>query len=256
MSDVLLQADRVSVRFGNVPILQHVSVSLAAGEIVALIGPNGSGKSTFIRAMLGLIPSDGSILWEDKSIASWSRRALARRVAYLPQSPMHEPGQTVRDVLRMGRAPYWTGFGLENERDGAVVDEVFARLQLDDRPMDSLSGGQRQRVYVGRCLVQEPVALLLDEPDTFLDLKHAVAMNRELHSLARERNIGVLMTSHDLNAAAAFADRMCLLHDGVVVASGTADDVMRADLVSRVFDVELERIDREGKSPLLFPAKL
>src|SRR5213076_2350519 len=114
------------------------------------------------------------------------------RVAYLPQSPATEPGQTVLDALRLGRSPYWSAFGLESPRDEQVVRSVSKRLGLDDllsRPMDELSGGQRQRVFVGRCLVQEPTALLLDEPNTFLDLRHQVELCQLLRQLSKEQSI-------------------------------------------------------------------
>ncbi|MBV8781446.1 MAG: ABC transporter ATP-binding protein, partial [Phycisphaerae bacterium] len=101
----LLNAKNLRVRFDNLDAVAGASLSLAAGEVVALIGPNGSGKSTLMRALLGLVHGDGQIDWEGRPLTQWDRRALARRVAYLPQSPQHEPGQTVRDVLRMGRSP-------------------------------------------------------------------------------------------------------------------------------------------------------
>ncbi|MBV8781540.1 MAG: ABC transporter ATP-binding protein, partial [Phycisphaerae bacterium] len=145
----------------------------------------------------------------------------------------------------------WKLFGIESDRDGRIVESVFEQLDLPDRAMESLSGGQRQRVFIGRCLVQEPAAMLLDEPDTYLDLRHAVAVNEQVRSLAKEKSIGVLWTSHDLNAAAAFADRVVLLSEGAIVASGSADEVMRAELVSRVFGVEMERIEGGSGSPIL-----
>jgi iron complex transport system ATP-binding protein len=115
-------------------------------------------------------------------------------VAYLPQSPSYEPEQRVAEALRLGRAPYWGAFGIESTRDAQVVGEVARLLALDDllaRRMDELSGGQRQRVFVGRCLVQEPRALLLDEPNTFLDLRHQVELSQLLRRLARERQVPI-----------------------------------------------------------------
>src|SRR5688572_29536040 len=168
MTRVLDAAD-VAFAYGDRPVLRGVSVTLSPGEVVALLGPNGSGKSTLIRVLLGqLVPAAGSVTWQEKPIASWRRRDLARLVAYLPQSPSYEPEQRVAEALRLGRAPYWGAFGIESTRDAQVVGEVARLLALEDllaRRMDELSGGQRQRVFVGRCLVQEPRALLLDEPN-------------------------------------------------------------------------------------------
>ena len=255
----LLQASNISFSYGPVHALRDVSLNLSAGEVVALIGPNGSGKSTLIRAMLGsLRVSSGEIKWDDRPLRKWNRRQLARHVAYLAQTPIFEPGQTVIEALRLGRAPYWTLFGIESARDEAVVGEVAVRLSLSDilgRTMDAISGGQRQRVFVGRALVQEPKAILLDEPNTFLDLKHQVELMSLLRGLAKEQNVGVLMASHDLNLAATSADSLVLLDRGVVVADGKPEQVLDPELLTRVYGVPMERVSRgEGKSPLVVPA--
>jgi iron complex transport system ATP-binding protein len=253
----LLQANNIAFAYGDHSVLRDVSLKLNAGEMISLLGPNGSGKTTLIRCMLGLLQSSaGSIEWEQQPIRSWSRRALARRVAYLPQSPTFEPQQTVADVLRLGRAAYWSAFGVESERDETVVRETASELKLDellDRQMDELSGGQRQRVFVGRCLAQEPAAMLLDEPSTFLDLRHQIELAELLRRLARQKQIAVLMASHDLNLASGFSDRLLLLHEGAIVAEGSADQVLRSELLQRVYGVPMQRIDREGRPPLVTP---
>ena len=257
----LLRANDLTLSYADRPVLRGVSVSLAAGEVVALLGPNGSGKSTLIRVLLGhlALPARdaGSVEWSGRPLAAWKRRDLARLVAYLPQSPVAEPGQTVAEVLRLGRAPYWGAFGIESPRDAEVVGEVGRLLALDDllaRKMDELSGGQRQRVFVGRCLVQEPRALLLDEPGTYLDLRHAVELLQLLRRLSRERSVGVLLASHDLNVAAALADRLILLHEGTVAAEGPAHQVLDPDLLGRVYGVRMQRVDRgEGRPPAVLP---
>jgi iron complex transport system ATP-binding protein len=254
---MLLNASKISFSYSDRPILREVSVSLACGRIVSLLGPNGAGKSTLIRTILGDLHATGTIEWDGKALSSWSRRDLARRVAYLPQTPTSDLGTTVLDVLRLGRASYWSAFGIESQRDAQVVDEVAASLGLRDllnRSMEELSGGQRQQVFVGRCLVQEPAALLLDEPSTFLDLKHQVELCALLRSLARERQIAVLMASHDLNLAASFSDRLILLHDGAVAATGSPAEVLQPELLQKVYGVPIERIDRGASAPLVFPS--
>ncbi|MGE5610441.1 MAG: ABC transporter ATP-binding protein [Bacillota bacterium] len=253
----LLQARDVEFAYGERAVLRKVSMSLAAGEIVALLGPNGSGKSTLIKCLLGHLRAKGDIQWEGRALGAWRRRELARRVAYLPQSPVWEAEQTVLEVMRLGRSPYWQAFGIESARDVAVVKEVSGLLGLDElhgRRMDEISGGQRQRVFLGRCLIQEPRAMLLDEPNTFLDLRHQVEMSQLLRKLARERSIGVLMASHDLNLAAGFADRLVLLQEGTIVANGTPCEVLQADLLERVYGVAMERVERgQGKTPVMVP---
>jgi iron complex transport system ATP-binding protein len=242
----LLTSSGIHFAYAQNPVLRDVSVSLRAGEIVALLGPNGSGKTTLIRVLLGhLRPSVGSILWDDRTVQDWPRRELARRVAYLPQSPTIEPEQRVIDVLRLGRAPYLQGFGIESSHDLDVVQRVIHQLDLPDiadRPIASLSGGQRQRVFVGRCLVQEPAALLLDEPSTFLDLKAQIELATLLKALAKNQKIGVLMASHDLNLAAGLADRILLLKSGALAAEGPPDLVLQPELLEKVYEVAMERV--------------
>jgi ABC-type cobalamin/Fe3+-siderophores transport system ATPase subunit len=255
----LLAAVELTFSYDDHPVLRAVSLSLAPGEIVALLGPNGSGKSTLLRVLLGQLPSTrpGAVRWEGRGVETWRKRDLARKVAYLPQSPTSEPDQTVADVLRLGRSAYWGAFGLESPRDAEVVRDVANLLDLTgflDRPMDHLSGGQRQRVFLGRCLAQEPAALLLDEPSTFLDLRHQVDLLRLLRRLATERGVGVLLASHDLNLAAATADRAVLLEAGAVAVEGPPGRVLEPGTLTRVYGVAMERISRdEGATPLVFP---
>ncbi len=254
---MLLQAENLQFSYGDNPVLRGVDVRLMPREIVALLGPNGSGKSTLIRVLLGQLPAAGKIDWEQKPIADWRHRDLARRVAYLPQQPAWEPGQRVEEALLLGRAPYLQAFGIESARDIEIVRDVSRLLHLDEllpRRMDQLSGGQRQRVFLGRCLAQEPAALLLDEPNTHLDLRYQVELGRLLLQLARERSIGVLMASHELNLAGLFAHRLMLLSEGKVLGDGSPDVVLRPELLSSVYGVDLVRIERAaGQSPVIVP---
>lgn len=249
----LLAATSIVFAYGGTPVLRGVDLSLSAGQLVALLGPNGSGKTTLLRCLLGQLHAAGAVQWNGKSVRSLGTRQLARTVAYLPQNPSYEPGQTVFDVLRTGRLPFLGAFGIEQPADISVVSAIAHQLGVADdlsRQMSALSGGQRQRVFVGRCLVQEPSALLLDEPATHLDLKHQLELCTLLRSLSREHNKAILMASHDLNLSASFADRLVLLNDGVVAASGTPDQVMDEQLLSSVYGVKLRRVDER----LVFPA--
>jgi iron complex transport system ATP-binding protein len=251
----LLQADDLRFAYAEQEAVAGVSLRLREGEVVALLGPNGSGKSTLIKLLLGHLHGAGSIDWLGRSLRAWRPRELARRVAYLPQSPAWEIGQTVADVLRLGRAPYWRAFGIERDDDLAAVREAAAALHLGellDRPIDSLSGGQRQRIFLGRCLAQQPRAMLLDEPSSFLDLKYQIELLTTLQRLARERGIGVLMASHDLTLAGLHADRLILLHEGTIAAEGSPEQVFQEQLLSRVYDTPLHcLVDEQGRRVVL-----
>ena len=195
--------------------------------------------------------------WFRGRCAAWRRRDLARRVAYLPQTPTADVVQSVEETLRLGRAPYWHAFGIESEHDQRIVVQVATLLELNDllhRPIVELSGGQRQRVFIGRCLVQEPAAMLLDEPSTFLDLKHQVELMQLLKRLAKERSIGVLMASHDLNLVSSFANQVVLLKEGLVIRHGSPAHVLQPDVLSQVYGVEMQRIDTgAGAAPIVIP---
>ena len=253
----LLEANNLSFAYGDRAVLRDVSLQLSGREVVALLGPNGAGKSTLLRVLLGQLAGSGSIKWGERELRTWARRQLARTVAYLPQAPAAEDEQLLGDVLRAGRAPYWRAFGIESSADAAIVQDVARQLDLSElltRPMAELSGGQRQRVFIGRCLVQQPKAMLLDEPSTFLDLRHQVELAQLLRRLAREHGIAVLMASHDLNLASAFADRLVVLHEGTVAAEGPPSRVLEPELLSRVYGLTLRRIDPpEGGPPVISP---
>jgi ABC-type cobalamin/Fe3+-siderophores transport system ATPase subunit len=253
---VSLRAERISFSYGQAEVLRDVSVSLSRRNVVSLLGPNGSGKSTLIKVLLGhLVPAAGSVLWEQRPLASFGRRELARLIAYLPQTPSAEIGQTVGDVLRLGRLPYWGAFGIESKRDAEVVARVAESLELGGllhRRMDEVSGGQRQRVFLGRCLAQEPAAMLLDEPATYLDLRHQLELYNLLRRLADEQNIAVLMSSHDPNLAAAHADRLIVLGEGAILAEGPPEQVMRQEVLERAYGIGM-RCVRDGDAVYAFP---
>ena len=251
----MLAATDVTLDLAGRPVLRGVDLTLAAGEVVALIGPNGSGKTSLLRAVLGTVPSTGRVRWFDRD--DWPRRELARRVAYLPQSPSWDPGQRAVDVVRMGRTPFVGAFGIEGRRDADAVSEAAAAADVTDllhRPVDELSGGQRQRVFLARCLAQQPAALMLDEPNTFLDLRYQVELCQRLRRLAAERSIGVLMAVHDLTLASLFADRVVLLTDGRVVATGTAAEVLTVDRLSAAYGLPLASLSGPNSRPVLVPS--
>lgn len=258
--DLLRIAD-LTAAYGGRAVLRGVSLTLAAGEVVALVGANGCGKTTLLRAALGHLPVGGSVGWADdrgvlRDVGNWRPRDLARRVAYLPQSPTLDATRTVLDELRLGRSPYLGPFGVESPGDAAVVSRVAGDLGLSDlldRPLDTLSGGQRQRVYLGRCLAQGPSAVLLDEPDTYLDLRRQADLAAMLRRLADDGGLGILMASHDLNLAASVADRMVLLSGGVVLAEGRPVDVLTPDHLSAAYGVRVARIDRGDGTPIVYP---
>lgn len=249
MSNALVTATSLAVTLGGRRIVSDVSLALSRGEMVALIGPNGSGKTTLLRALLGHVAGTGSITWNGTPLSQWRSRDFAKLVAYLPQVPSYEPGDRVVDVLRLGRSPHRSMIGLETEHDDKVVAEVAEELSLIDlldRPLDTLSGGQRQRVFLGRALAQEPQALALDEPATYLDMRHQVDLYNLLVRLKRDRQLGILIAAHDLNLVAMHCDRAVVLKEGRVVASGPIDESMSEQTLQQAFGVRVKRVVSDG----------
>ena len=215
-----------------------VSLDAVRGAVTAVVGPNGSGKSTLVRALLGrLALVSGRIVVDDAPIEAIDRRTLATRVAVVTQR--EEPPFPIRvhEYVSLGRFPHlgaWSGVGA---RDREAIDRAIERTgvaPLTGRAIDALSGGEWQRVRLARALAQGGEAIVLDEPTTFLDVGHEMAVFELLYRLARDGQ-AVLLVSHQLNLVARFADTLVLLHDGRVAAAGTADDVMRASVLERVY---------------------
>jgi iron complex transport system ATP-binding protein len=228
---------------GRREVLRGVDLALRPGELVALIGPNGSGKTTLLRLLTGqLRPDAGVAQFEGRSLMEWSRDALARRVAVLPQHLELPAGFRVTELVEMGRAPHARSlFGSTADDERAVRRALVDAdaLELADRHADQLSGGERQRVLVAMALAQEPELLLLDEPTLHLDLAHQVALLSAIRRLRAQRGLTVLAVLHDLNLAAAFAPRVVVLAEGRVAADGPPAEVLSPALVERVFGVSV-----------------
>jgi iron complex transport system ATP-binding protein len=234
---------------GRREVLLGVDLTMARGELVALLGTNGSGKTTLLRTFAGtLAPERGTVSFDGREISSWRRDALARRIAVLPQQLDLPAGFTVGELVAMGRAPHARRLfasTVEDERAiaRALIDADAA--DLADRPADELSGGERQRLLVAMALAQEPDLLLLDEPTLHLDLAHQVALLAAIRRLRDQRGLTVLAVLHDLNLAAAFAPRVAVLDQGRVVVDGPPGEVLTPDLVRRVFGVAVD----EARTP-------
>lgn len=253
-TELRLSALGLRASYGATPILDGVSLELRAGELVALLGPNGSGKSTLVRVLAGtLAPSHGEVRLQGRLLGTLSRKDIAARLAVVPQDSQPALGFTVAEVVAMGRAPHQSGLMLGSDADHRAVDEALRRCELSElahRPVHALSGGERQRVALARALAQAPRVLLLDEPGSHLDLRHAVALYRLLRALTRDEGLACLAVVHDLAAAARWADRVVVLERGRVVANGPPADVLTAELLSAVFGVPLRRgIDEPSGSP-------
>lgn len=241
MPDVLRYAG-VSVRRGRRVAVDGVDLTVAAGSWTVLLGPNGAGKSSLLRATVGLGAYAGSITVGDTEVRTTARRALARRVALLPQQPEIPGDMGVAEYVLLGRTPFVPTLGVESADDRRVVADVLDRLDLAGfatRRLGELSGGELQRAVLGRALAQEAPVLLLDEPTTSLDLGHVQQVMELVDELRVERGLTVLAAMHDLTLAAQYGERVALLADGRLVAEGAPADVLTDDLVGRALGARL-----------------
>lgn len=238
-----LRADTVSVAYGSFTAVDRASLRLPRGQVSVLIGPNGSGKSTLLRGIASLQPmASGSVDIDGVSTRALSRRELARRLTMLTQGRPTPAGLTVREVVEFGRHPY-RGRWRANDTDGReAVDRALALTEvaeLHDRDVDTLSGGQLQRVWLAACLAQDTDVLLLDEPTTYLDLRHQVELLSLIRSLAATHSVTVGVVLHDLNQAADIADHVVLLHEGQIVAAGAPSAVLDPQTLTRVYEIPI-----------------
>jgi ABC-type cobalamin/Fe3+-siderophores transport system ATPase subunit len=238
-----LAARGVTVNYGSRVAIDGVDAEAAAGRILGVIGPNGSGKSTLIRVLAGVRePDRGHVEIDGHPLPSFSRRQRGRSIALVPQETHLSFPLRARDLVALGRAPYTGPFGWERRDDAAAVEEAMQStdvIQLADRQIDQLSGGERQRVVLARALAQRPRVLLLDEPTSFLDLRHTVELLDLVRTLGRRDDIAVVVVLHDLNLAAMYCDQLLLLAGGKVAATGPPPEVLTYARLCEVYQTEL-----------------
>ncbi|MEP7087516.1 MAG: ABC transporter ATP-binding protein, partial [Gemmatimonadota bacterium] len=257
----MIAFDRAVIRYPRAAVaaVDSVSFDVPRGALTAVVGPNGSGKSTLVRALLRLTPLvSGEISVDGTALRHLDRRAFARRIAVVAQSEALVFPLPVWEYVALGRHPHENPWGVAPMRADASIADALHRAgiaALADRRTDALSGGEWQRVRVARALAQGGEALVLDEPTTFLDIAHEMAMFELFARLARD-GMAVLLVSHHLNLVARFADTMVLLHGGRVAAAGTPTDVMRVEILEEVYEWPL-LITRDPSvgAPALLPLR-
>ena len=254
-----LSADDASFAYGAEEVLRRVRLAVAPHCFTALVGPNGSGKSTLLGLLGRLLrPSGGAVRLDGAAIGRLPTKELARRLGILPQNPQPAERMTVFDLVSRGRYPHQGLFGSWTEADFQAVETAMAltgTAQLAERPVDALSGGQRQRCWIAMALAQETSVILLDEPTAFLDLRYQLEILRLLRMLTDEADRTVVAAVHDLNLAAAHADRMIFMKDGQIAAEGPVDEVCTPALIRSVFGIAVHRIAHPDTGrPVFLPA--
>jgi len=239
---VLLNLNGVECRYGSTKILENVSLSVKAGDLVGILGPNGSGKTTLLKSISRTLkPYKGTILLNEKDIYSLKSVDVAKQMAVVPQDNTISFSFTALEVVLMGRNPHLERFQMETEKDMAIARKAMDLTNtwyLAARPVNELSGGERQRVIIARALAQEPKVLLLDEPLTYLDIINQLEIMDLVKSLCEKEGIIVMAVVHDLNLAARYCNYALLLKDGKVFAAGSLDQVLTSGNIKSVFQVD------------------
>lgn len=248
-----LVIDGIEFGYSSVPVLKDITLDANGPQLLSIIGPNGVGKSTLIHCINRILsPNKGTVMIDGDNVNDVSLKDLAKKVGYVPYSANDTFPLSVVDTVLMGRHPHATYKSLDKDLD--IVYDTLRLLDIEDlalRNFNELSAGQHQKVMLARGLVQEPEILLLDEPTSNLDIKHQMEVTRILRDLSQEKNILIIMISHDLNIAAKYSDTMIMLHGGYIYAIGTPSEVITKDNIKAVYDVDSEIIESHGRPHLI-----
>ena len=253
-----LHVKDLSVGYGERTVLDTLNVDIKRGAVTSIVGPNGCGKSTLLRTMSRLLnPAKGEIVLDGKSIHDIPTRKLATQLGLLPQTPIAPDGIVVADLVGRGRTPHQGILGRWSQQDYDIVAEALETTGISDlaeRSIDELSGGQRQRVWIAMALAQRTETLLLDEPTTYLDVKHQLDVLDLLTELNRDRGTTIVMVLHDLNLAARYSDELVAVSGGKVFAHGHPREVITKENVKSVFGIDSVIItDPVSDQPAVMP---
>ena len=231
----LLQVKNVAFQYGSKLdgdnfSLKNIEFEVTEGEFISILGPNGSGKSTLLKIVSGVIfPNNGYVEINGENINSIDKKKLAKKIAFVPQTFSVAFPFSVFEIVMMGRTPYLNSFGYEKERDIHIANEALKSVgiyHLRNSGINEVSGGEAQRAFIARALAQDPDILLLDEPNAHLDIEHQISIFKILEKLNRERNITILIISHDLNLAGYFGNRILLMKQGRIMMDDKPENIL------------------------------
>lgn len=242
--DYSISTNALSLGYNDNLIIKELDLEIPKGLITVFIGGNGCGKSTLLRSIARLLkPKSGSIILDGKEISTIGSKEVAKRLAILPQSPIAPEGLTVYQLVKQGRYPHQSWIKQWTQEDENIIIKALTKTRLldyKDRPIDELSGGQRQRAWIAMTLAQETDIILLDEPTTYLDMTYQVEILDLLFDLNDEEQRTIIMVLHDLNLACRYAHHLIAIKNGRIHAQGKPEEVIKADIVKQVFDMQCE----------------
>jgi len=252
----MLEIQNLSAGYSGNSVLTDVSLTLPGGAVTAILGPNGCGKSTLLKALAGILPATGAILLDGQELLTLSSRELAKKVAFLPQNrPV--PEISVKKLVLHGRFPYLSYPRRYRPEDHAIAQTALVKMGIEDladRSLSTLSGGQRQKVYIAMALAQDTPVVLLDEPNSFLDISHQLQLMAQARSLAAEGKTVVLVL-HDLSMAMECADSLAVLADGRCLYQGTPEEAFLSGALNSAFAVRVQRVQTQDGWKYYFSGK-
>ena len=242
MREAILSTEQLTVGYRNTPVVKDVEIRVEAGEILCLIGPNGAGKSTILKTLIRqLQPIGGLVLLENAQLAEIKERDLAKKSAAVLTGRIDPEYMTCEEIVEAGRYPYTGLLGILSEQDREKVDDAIQTVGIEEirkREFSQISDGQRQRVMLARALCQEPRLLVMDEPTSFLDIRNKLEFMGILRRLARDKQIAVIMSLHELELAQKFTDRIVCVCNGTITASGSPEEIFSGETIRELYGVE------------------
>ena len=232
--------------------LSDIHLTIDNGEFISVLGPNGSGKSTLLKVITGLLnPAQGSISLDGQDYRNVSRKNLARVIAFVPQSSLTIFPFSIYEIVMMGRTPYLNMFGYEKKEDRDMVMEAIDLVDiahLKNKGINEVSGGEAQRAFIARAIVQQPRLILLDEPNSHLDIKHQLSIFNLIKNLNETKGVTVVSVSHDLNLAGYYSSRVILMKDGKIAEDDRTDTILTKENIQKVFEVNSDiGIDKDSQ---------
>lgn len=241
MTDIFFNTKDLAVGYKGEVLIRDIDINIKKGEILTLIGPNGSGKSTILKSItkhLEMIKGDTFIA--DASVSRMTYKELSRLVAVVLTDRLKPELMTCRDVVATGRYPYTGSLGILSEEDEKKVTEVMKRVhteELAEKDFTAISDGQKQRVLLARAICQEPEVIVLDEPTSFLDIKHKLELLNILREMAKEKNITVIMSLHEIDLAQKISDKVMCVSGEIIKHFGTPDEIFKTDIIRELYDI-------------------
>jgi len=250
----MIKLDKLTKMFGQQTVVKAASADIEKGKVTSIIGPNGAGKSTLLSMACRLINRDTGEVWIDnQELVDWDTKALAKKLSVLRQANSLTMRFSVRELVSFGRFPY--SKGKLTAQDQNIIDQSISYLDLQDiehKYLDELSGGQRQLAFIAMVIAQDTDYVFLDEPLNNLDIKHSLQIMATIQRLAHELNKAVVVVIHDINFASCYSDYIMALKKGEVVASGSVEQVIQAEVLADIYETPFRVVEMEGKRMCLY----